>query len=139
MLIAAKKASKVKRKVVSKSFSFENSKEELLKDLSEAEKIYEQVKGEISDKKLLELERRIEILKEKLTENEAEDNGFLEFEGMNISTPTIHELEEDLADLDDELGITKPEDPRTVKITTSEPVPADSSFHVLNLPPPPKK
>lgn len=83
------------------------SKDELKKDIAEAENLLQQIAGLVSKKKKNEIKKRIESMKSELEKPEGKLPDSIEYNGMTISPPIFEDLHKDLDSLDEELGIQK--------------------------------
>jgi len=83
------------------------SKDELKKEIDEAENLLQKIAGLVSKKKKNEIKKRIERMKSELEKPEGKLPDSIEYDGMTISPPIFEDLHQDLDSLDEELGISK--------------------------------
>lgn len=139
-------------------FSKKTDKEELKKEIKEAEELFETVKGKVSKKKLNALQKKIDELKEQVHAPEEPVPEEVHHEGVTITPPQFDDLHAELDELDEQFGIPKknmfeaeesfpeitlPEDPYDTheeehehEHEVQEPVPLTPLLH---LPPPPPR
>ena len=141
-LMAAAKASKKECKIENFSFDFEEQ-HLLKKQLSQAEEIYENLKNDLSKKKLLIISERIEKLREILSHEVKVPDEFIEHEGMLITPPLLDELDYELQSLDEELNMPKNNlEKQEIKEPEQEEIQKKIEVKeqgLLTLPPPPPK
>ena len=107
------------------------------------EEIYENLKNDLSKKKLLIISERIEKLREILSHEVKVPDEFIEHEGMLITPPLLDELDYELQSLDEELNMPKNNlEKQEIKEPEQEEIQKKIEVKeqgLLNLPPPPPK
>ncbi|MFH1589391.1 MAG: hypothetical protein ABIB43_02390 [archaeon] len=123
-------------------FQSNDSLETLKKELATAEKLFRKVKGKLSKDKLMSIKGKINSLRTKLKAAKVKVSGSLEYKGASISSLMFEELEDELQIFDEEFAYKKKIDtvePEELTEPVEEVQTEESSIHLLNLPPPPKK
>lgn len=107
--VAKKKTIRIKKeeKKQTLTFTIEDSSSDLKKSLEQSEKLYNEMKGELTKKQLEKISTQIKTLKSKLNAKQEHIEEAIEFEDQLITTPILEELYQDLDELDIHYEIPK--------------------------------